>query len=369
MPRPPIPTAVVPSVDATPLSTRALRAQFRGILAEGAKLVVVGRSKEDPAQLAADHPPTWLLELFGYRIFVAAPRQIPVLRFFPVYVMPPSRGRGAPKLYARIFYKDLSLMWRAASHLIDQGDEFWIGKGAVQRIPHGEYDLITSLEASTDLPLEIQTALEVLNQSVGRVRTDERLLGRVLQNAPIGRVRPYADFTRPRARAAADPRNLPNRGRPIATFRKANDPSSLRLARGYEPDFEGGVVEESESRSTMYDGRVGRYRILSRNRRVQYFFFASAKHVWLAPPQTLGTELSSFALRTITVGVHDDLCVPGYEYHYFSEDVPESEHFSQIPPGFAGEPSAYNTDRADARKWLDALPIVQDFRRVVLGRR
>ena len=100
---------------------------------------------------------------------------------------------------------------------------------------------------------------------------------------------------------------------------------------------------------------------------MQYLFFASPLHVWLANPQATTTELSSYGVRTIDVAVDDDLCVPGMEYHYLeSEDPPV--FVSQIPEGFAGEPSPIDPWRADASAWLDRLPVVRAFRRQVLAR-
>ena len=64
----------------------------------------------------------------------------------------------------------------------------------------------------------------------------------------------------------------------------------------------------------------------------------------------------------------EDPFVPGFEYHYFDESADESEHFSQIPEGFAGELSEHDNDRADASAWLDAIPVIREFRRRCLNR-
>ncbi len=116
----------------------------------------------------------------------------------------------------------------------------------------------------------------------------------------------------------------------------------------------------------MYGGKLQRFRILSRNRKVQYLFIAGPKHVWIIPPQATTTELSTYGVRTIDVVADEDLFVPGYEYHYFDETADESEHFSQIPEGFAGELSEHDNDRADASAWLDPIPVIREFRRKVL---
>ena len=118
----------------------------------------------------------------------------------------------------------------------------------------------------------------------------------------------------------------------------------------------------THSRSRLYEGAVARYRILSRNRRMQYLFFAAPRLAWIGYPQPLTTELSSFGVRTIDVSVPDDLVVPAMEYHYLEFDEPPV-WMSQIPPGFAGPVSPNDAYRADASAWLDRLPVIVEFRR------
>ncbi|HXZ84909.1 MAG TPA: hypothetical protein VEI82_05420, partial [Myxococcota bacterium] len=117
----------------------------------------------------------------------------------------------------------------------------------------------------------------------------------------------------------------------------------------------------------LYEGEVERYRILSRNRRVQYLFFAAPRLVWIGYPQPLTSELSRFGVRTVDVTVPDDLVVPGMEYHYLETDDPPV-WMSQIPPGFAGPLSPVDAWRADASRWLERLPVIAEFRRRVLSR-
>ena len=67
----------------------------------------------------------------------------------------------------------------------------------------------------------------------------------------------------------------------------------------------------------------------------------------------------------VDVFADEDLYVPGYEYHFMDD----GQRVTQIPEGFAGAPSPLDDSRADASPWLDRLPIVEAFRRKVLGRR
>jgi len=188
-----------------------------------------------------------------------------------------------------------------------------------------------------------------------------------VRRCPDSRIEAYRDFTGPRRRAWADPRNRVNGGRPIARFACRGDPGSLRFARGCEPDFAHGVLERSRSTSKLYGGAIARYRILSRDRRVQYLFFAGPRQVWIGHPQATTTQLSSFGVRTIDVRVAEELVVPGMEYHYLeSRDPPV--WLSQIPAGYAGRTSPVDPYRADASAWLDRLPVIREFRRRVLGR-
>ena len=71
-------------------------------------------------------------------------------------------------------------------------------------------------------------------------------------------------------------------------------------------------------------------------------------------------------MRTIDVIADEDLCCPGFEYHFLDESEDPPVMVSQIPEGFAGDPSEFDPSRADAAAWLDQLPVVREFRRKVL---
>ena len=362
-----IPTRIVPSAEPDDLMPRQVARNFHKLIDSGAKIRAAGEARDNPAELlSSGYTPKYEVSLFDIRFYLTNALQNPALRFFVAYVVQRRPTTGPTEIFPRIFYKDLSLVWRCASHVIATDGDFWIGKGAVRTVLQDGFEITDCVESTTDLPIEMQTALETLNRKTRHARTDEEALYLILQNAPSSRTAPYRDFTEPRRRAEADRRNLINGGRSIARFTRRNDPTSLEIVDGFEPDFSKGIVEVGDSRSAMYGGKLQRFRILSRNRKVQYLFIAGPKHVWIIPPQATTTELSTYGVRTIDVVADEDLFVPGYEYHYFDETADESEHFSQIPEGFAGELSEHDNDRADASAWLDPIPVIREFRRKVL---
>jgi hypothetical protein len=288
------------------------------------------------------------------------------VRFFVAYIVQPDARGSVRAAHPRLFYKDAALNWRSASHIGRQNGSFWIGKGDVECVAVDGVEYEFSRESTTDLPIELQPALEALCRQQTNFVTDDVAAELILRTAPEGRIEPYADFTAPRRRAQADPRNRVNGGRPVAWFARRNDPTSLRFARGYEPDFAKGIFETSPLSSRLYGGAITCYRILSTNRRVQYQFMAAPRHVWIIPPQALTTELSSYGVRTVDVRADDDLFVPGYEYHFLDDDQDPPVPYSQIPEGFAGPASELDDARADASPWLDRLPVIEAFRKQVL---
>lgn len=349
------------------MTPRAVAREFHSLLDAGAKLEPAGQARGNPSILLdAGYVPRQKIELFGTRFYLTRARKNPAVRFLVAYIVPPSRNGRPRKIYPRIFYKDLSLVWRVGSHLVASDDEFWIGKGAVEHWRENGHEYLRSVESTTDLPIEMQTALETMSHRQRRLRTDERALYWILKNAPRGRIEPYRDFSAPREVAATRQGNRIHGGRRIAFFARKNDPASLRFAKGFAPDFSRGIVETSRSSSRLYGGPLRRFRILSENRRIQYLFFAAPRHVWIVPPQATTTELSSYGVRVVDVKADEDLFVPGYEYHYIDDDRDPPERVSQIPEGFAGAQTDFDPTRADASAWLDALPIIREFRRRVL---
>lgn len=338
---------------------RGVERAFRALVAGGVPLRPSGAARRRPGLLLRGYTPKHEIALFGVRFYLTSLREDANFRFFVAYVRLPY---GRPALYPRLFYKDSSLVWRCATHYIDSENDNWIGKGDLKWVAEEGGFTLYSAEETTNLPLELQAALDLVSRKAARVRRDHRALGLVLRKAPDGRVAPYRDFSVPRRRAAKRHRQV-HGGEPVAWFSKPCDPASLRIARGYAPDFDGGVIEVSESRSRLYGGKVRKFRILSANRRIQYQFLAAPRHVWIVPPQTLSTELSSYGVRTLDVEVAEELCVPGYEYHYPDDRGGPGAIYSQIPAGFAGAASDVDPSRADASPWLERLPVIREFRR------
>lgn len=360
-----------PSVAPAELTPRAVAREFRALVDGGARLEVAGSARDRPARLFAwGYRPHYRVELFDNLFYLCELRENPDIRFYVTYVMPAShRRRRCPRIYVRIFYKDVSLIWRSASHVVHSATAGWIGKGDVTEIEEDGEVMLVSDEATTDLPLELLAALDTLAQRVRRIRTDHLATVRVLRNAPNDRVCAYADFCAPLRRAAADPRRRINRGRRIAWFAQPGRPASLEFAPGFAPDFAAGIVEHTSSDSRLYGGRLERYRILSANRLVQYLFMAGPHQAWIIPPQATSHELNSYGVRTVKVAIDDDLCVPGFEYHYFDTSTEPPALVSQIPAGYAGANSPLDPSRADASAWIERLPVMREFRRVVLRAR
>ncbi len=356
---------VIPSSRPDERTPGRIRREFRDLLEAGFQLRPAGSARSDPERALARYTPRYAIDLSDTRYYLTDARQNPDIRFFVAYVR---LGRRR-SLYPRIFYKDVSLVWRSASHFVRSEAENWIGKGEIRWVTeHGE-EFCYSAEETTDLPLEIQTALETLLRNARSIPTDHQAVERILRRGGDDRIAAFADFSGPREKARSDARNLVNRGRSIARFTRANDPGSLVFTRGFEPDFGGGILEVSTSKSRLYGGVVDRYRIVSTNRQVQYLFMAGPKQVWIIPPQVTSNLITSYGVRAIDVIHDEDLCVPAYEYHFLDDSEDPPEWVTQIPPGFAGKPSPLDPARCDASPWIDRMPVVQRFRREVLAKR
>jgi hypothetical protein len=349
---------------------RGIAREFRTLLERGVRIRAAGTARGDPAELLPTYLPKHAIRLFDTTYYLTDLREDRTwegtMRFFAAWVLP---TREAREVYPRLFEKDYSLVWRSPSHYIRSARENWMGKGEVRWVIEDGVEMLATFEETTNLPLEIQGALDALASRCPRPRSDPRAVERILRRAPDHRIEPYEDFVAPRRRARSDPRNLVHGGRDVAWFSRANDPTSLRFARGFEPDFARGVVEQSRTHSRFYGGAIRKVRILSRNRRIQYQFVAAPRHAWIIPPQTLTREIASYGVRTIDVHVAEALCIPGYEYCFVDESTRPPTRHSQIPEGFAGAPSDLDPARLDASAWIERMPVIREFRRQVLRQR
>jgi len=341
---------IVPDVHPEDVAPQRVRRALEAHLAAGGRLRPAGSARSRPRALLRWYPPRHAISLFDAHFQLAELREDDNFRYFVAYV----RLGGARDVHPRLFYKDQSLIWRCATHYIAVGGGLWVGKGDTKVLGGMEY----SAEETTNLPFELQAALDECSRRAKRVVRDTAALGRLLRRAPAGRIQAYDDFLRPRRRAAARRADRVNGGRPVAWFERRGDPDSLRFAPGFAPDF-GHIVDSARSASRMYGGAIRKLRFLSKNRRIQYQFVASPRLVWMLPAQTLTSELSSYGVRTLDVEADEDLFVPGYEYHY----VEDGELYTQIPKGYAGAASEIDPTRADAGPWLERLPVIRAFRR------
>lgn len=355
------------SVEPAVISPDDVEAEFLDLTSDGKRIHCVGTARKNPRRLLTlGYVPRHRVDLFNVSFFLSAIRKNEDVRFCVGYVAIQESARSATRVYARMFYKDGSLLWRSASHFTKTRHENWIGKGDLKIVQEDGGEFFYSAEHTTDLPLEAQAAIESINASQRGCPVDDAAIALVVRRSSPTRLVAYSDFTEPRRKAARNPRQLVNGGKPIAKFTRPNDPSSLVFVKGYEPDFSrASRIDVTSSHSRLYEGRVYRHRLFSKNRRMQYLFFSAPGRVWLGYPQALTTELSSYGVRTIDVNVPDDLVVPGMEYHYLETEDPPV-WMSQIPPGYAGAVSPNDPWRADATAWLDALPVVREFRRKVL---
>jgi len=108
-------TLISESVAPSDASPAQVAREFRGLLAAGAKLLPAGEARRRPRQLLArGYTPKHRIDLFGTRFYLTDVRQDAYIRYFVAYVVPPGAGARVLRIHPRIFYKDVSLVWRAA---------------------------------------------------------------------------------------------------------------------------------------------------------------------------------------------------------------------------------------------------------------
>ena len=181
-----IPRQVVPSPACAELGQKQVDREFRRLVDGGLPIRPAGTARRNPRRLLSlGYCPKHRIELFDTTYYLTNALQNYFLRFFVAYlVQGPARAA-----HPRIFYKDASLVWRAASHVGGRGGELWVGKGDVSVRDEDGDELISSREETTDLPLEIQPALETLNRIKRRVPTDFASLDLILRRGHDRRIK------------------------------------------------------------------------------------------------------------------------------------------------------------------------------------
>jgi len=344
--------------------------EFKKLIEQGVQLRVAGEAKDNPrALLLKGYTPKYKIKLFDTTYYLTNVKADEDERFFVAYVLQKDPKIGRDVIYCRYFYKDYSLMWRAASHYhgTDEGSS-WLGKGDMKPIIENGEEVLVSMEETTNLPLEIQSALDTISREPSFLRQDADAVRLVLRRAPDNRPEPYRDFTAPRREAARKTKPI-NRGKKIAYFTKRNDPASLKFTKGFEPDYVNGVVEVSIDRgvlSELYGSRVKKYRILSINRKVCYQFLVAPNVIWANPPQAMTTEIMSYGVRPIDVNFDNNAFLSGLDYHEEGDTKSGLAGFTQIPQGYAGKANVILENLADTSMWNNQLPHIKEFKKQVL---
>jgi len=151
----PIPTRVEPSARPSAQDGRTVARAFERLLRDGARLRVAGTARRSPRRLllGAGYTPKHRVDLFDTTFYLTNVRQNEDIRFFVAYVVQPTPGAGpgaAPAIHPRIFYKDLSLVWRSASHFVRSQQENWVGKGDLKVVVEDGVEEEVSDEAEAE---------------------------------------------------------------------------------------------------------------------------------------------------------------------------------------------------------------------------
>src|SRR5262249_32972419 len=155
---------------------REVAAEFRALVKSGARLAPAGDARKQPSHLLRS---AWLprhrVKLFAATVYLTDLRFDEDIRFLVAYVALPELELSdrVRKIHPRIVYKDPSLSWRVASHVILDPDGNWIGKGDVRVSRVDGERVLHSAEETCVLPYELQSALDDVSRS-GAARKDLR---------------------------------------------------------------------------------------------------------------------------------------------------------------------------------------------------
>ena len=123
-----IPTRIVPRARPAQQSPQSTAREFLRRVDGGAGIRPEGSARRDPRRLLSlGYTLKHKLELFDTTFYLTNVRQNDHIRLYLAYVAQGDTRIARP----RIFYKDVSLIWRSASHLARLGGDPWIRKGDV----------------------------------------------------------------------------------------------------------------------------------------------------------------------------------------------------------------------------------------------
>jgi hypothetical protein len=128
---------IVSGVLPSDMTARQVEHEFRGLIGQGVRIRPAGRAKDDPSSLLSrGYTPKHKLRLFDATYYLTNFRYDINFAFFVSYVLLEAKPGAAPRereIHPRLFYKDLSLVWRVATHYIRSEGDNWIGKGDLKR--------------------------------------------------------------------------------------------------------------------------------------------------------------------------------------------------------------------------------------------
>jgi len=141
-----------PSAHPSELTPQQVAREFHRLIDSGAPIRCAGDARDNPEWLlSSGYTPKYKVDLFDTSYYLTNVRQNPDIRFFIAYVVQKNHRTGRTEIFPRIFYKDISLIWRSASHFIRSEDENWIGKGEMRTYVIDGEEIEQSVEETTDL--------------------------------------------------------------------------------------------------------------------------------------------------------------------------------------------------------------------------
>jgi len=261
---------------------RQIERAFRELLDAGVELRPTGKTRNRPARLLSlGYAPKHAIELFDTTFYLTNVRENFYVRFFVAYVVQPTRGRCQDRTSAILLQRRRAQLAFGVAHRAS-ARRFLDRKGDVETV-------IQTVRSTSLARVDYRSA----DRNAARTRSalpegeddsDRRRRGELILRTAPGDASSRTRLQRAASARQSEPRNLVNGGRSVAWFARKNDPTSLRFARGFEPDLDAGSWRQRNHEPSLW--RSGPLLpILSRNRRIQYLFMGAPRHVWIIPPQ------------------------------------------------------------------------------------